>query len=191
MLAHLEDTIFEGLPNAKAQAWPERFLDAIKVGSDLSLVGWQFLHWLLTDARANPGITHLLVRDQIRECAAVLEPLTRGEPADYQRARKAADAAWAAGWVAEDASWAPDEATDAAWAAAYATYATYSTKSASAVSAAKAAEAVTWSTPTACTMMADRLIALIEAATPIATQTKRNWRTRIWAALTSHRARRI
>lgn len=37
-LAHLEDAIFEGLPEADAQMWPERFLSAIKPGADLRSV---------------------------------------------------------------------------------------------------------------------------------------------------------
>src|SRR6201986_1912331 len=61
MLARLEDTIFEGLPNSDAQQWPIAFMKAIKPGADLSLVGWKFLHWLLTDETVNPDINHILV----------------------------------------------------------------------------------------------------------------------------------
>src|SRR5579863_6488477 len=39
MLAHLEDCIFEGLPNGNAKAWPLRFMSAIEPGRDLSLIG--------------------------------------------------------------------------------------------------------------------------------------------------------
>jgi hypothetical protein len=45
MLGRLEDCIFDGLPEEKAQKWPERFLSAIKVGVNLSLVGWKFQLW--------------------------------------------------------------------------------------------------------------------------------------------------
>ena len=48
-LAHLEDGIFEGLPNDLAMEWPLKFLKAIPVGADLSLVASKFLHWLLVD----------------------------------------------------------------------------------------------------------------------------------------------
>ena len=72
MLARLEDCIFEGLPNGKAMAWPIRFMEAVKPGADLSRVGWQFLHWVLTDKRVNPGIDHPLVKDAVRQCADVL-----------------------------------------------------------------------------------------------------------------------
>lgn len=93
MLAHLEDCIFEGLPNDKAMAWPIRFMETIRPGSDLSLVGWKFLHWLLTDKTVNPGIDHSLVRDIVRQCADVLIPLTRGLDVDKSAAATAASAA--------------------------------------------------------------------------------------------------
>ena len=79
MLARLEDCIFEGLPNGEAKRWPERFMSAIKPSADLSRVGWQFLHWLLTDQTVNPGINHTLVKDAVRQCADVIAPLTKGE----------------------------------------------------------------------------------------------------------------
>ena len=74
MLARLEDCIFEGLPNGDAKLWPEQFMGAIKPGSDLSRVGWQFLHWILTDSTLNPGIEHVLVRDAVKQCADVIAP---------------------------------------------------------------------------------------------------------------------
>jgi len=50
ILAHLEDRIFESLPNGQAQQWPEQFLQAIPVGADLSSVWPRFAIWMLTDA---------------------------------------------------------------------------------------------------------------------------------------------
>ena len=49
-IAHLEDGIFEGLPSNEAKLFPAKFLNAIKVGADLSQVADKFLHWLLVDA---------------------------------------------------------------------------------------------------------------------------------------------
>jgi hypothetical protein len=72
ILARLEDAIFEGLPNAQAMKWPIRFMSSPKVGADLTLVGWQFLHWLLTDTVVNPGINHPLVSDAAAGAAYVL-----------------------------------------------------------------------------------------------------------------------
>ena len=74
MLAHLEDKIFERLPKELAMEWPHRFLSAAIPGADLSRVGWQFLHWLLTEFIDK----HELVADALAQCAAVIEPLTRG-----------------------------------------------------------------------------------------------------------------
>jgi len=117
MLARLEDTIFEGLPNADAMLWPMRFSAAITPGADLSRVGWQWLHWLLTDNL--PRVNDAAVDAAIKQCADVLLPLTRGEPVD----RTAADAAYAAARAAAYAAGAPRAAAYAAYAAAYAAYA--------------------------------------------------------------------
>lgn len=49
VLAKLEDNIFEGLPNGQAKAWPVRFMEAVKVGTDLGVVWPQFALWMLRD----------------------------------------------------------------------------------------------------------------------------------------------
>lgn len=103
MLAWLEDAIFEGLPNDKAQAWPERFMSAIRPGDDLSRVGWQFVYWLLTDATVNPAINDPMVAGVVQQCAGVLLPLTEGAPVDALAASAALDAARAASGTAADA----------------------------------------------------------------------------------------
>jgi hypothetical protein len=96
MLAMLEDCIFEGLPNGDAKAWPERFMSAITPGVDLSRVGWQFVHWLLTDETVNPGINHPLVKETVKQCTNVLTPLTKGMTVDLSAAESAESAAWSA-----------------------------------------------------------------------------------------------
>src|ERR1700737_2528037 len=80
MLARLEDQIFEGLPNGNAKEWPIAFMSAIAPGADLSLVGWKFLHWLLTNEEVNPGINHPLVKEAVTKCADVLVSLVKGRP---------------------------------------------------------------------------------------------------------------
>ena len=50
-IAHLQDTIFEGLPNKLAQQFPLQFLSAIKVGADLKNVSNLFTIWVLTDEK--------------------------------------------------------------------------------------------------------------------------------------------
>jgi hypothetical protein len=151
MLAHLEDTIFEGLSDGEAKKWPVRFIAAVQPGSDLSLVGWRFLRWLLTDRQINPGIEHPLVRDAIMRCADILVPLTQGQGFDSSAARSAAWSAESAARSAESAAWSAESAARAARGA----------KSAAASAAASAA----WSAESAAYVrMADKLLALIEAA---------------------------
>jgi hypothetical protein len=106
-LAYLEDRIFEGLPNELAEQWPERFMSAIRVGSDLSLVQWKFLHWLLTDLGVNPGINDSMVAESVSRCAEVLEVLADGGEVGLDAAESAAQsaesAAGSAAWSAESA----------------------------------------------------------------------------------------
>lgn len=127
MLAWLEDVIFEGLPNRLAKTWPERFLTAISPGKDLSRVGWQFLHWLLTESGLGE-FDHPLVRDAVRHCADTLTPLMAGQPVDANAATDAITAAWAAARRSEQTAGTP---VSVAW---------------SAESAAKAAESAMLST---------------------------------------------
>jgi hypothetical protein len=119
MLAQLEDAIFEGLHNADAMQWPMRFSAAIATGADLSRVGWQWLHWLLTDGL--PRVNDVAATATIKQCADILLPLTRGEPVDGAAADAAARAANAAADVAAYAGYtAARAAAYAADAAAYA-----------------------------------------------------------------------
>ena len=50
-IAHLQDRIFEGLPNKLAKKFPLQFLSAIKVGADLKNVNNLFTIWVLTDEK--------------------------------------------------------------------------------------------------------------------------------------------
>ena len=152
MLAHLEDRIFEGLPNGVAKAWPERFMGTIEPGADLSRVGWQFLHWLITDESMTPGISDPLVRNAVKQCADVLVPLMKGgavdEDAAWSAARSAVRSAESAARSAASAAWSANNAArSAAWSAE------------NAESAASAARSAAWSA--AYIRMADKLIELI------------------------------
>jgi hypothetical protein len=53
-VAYLEDAIFEALPNAEARMFPERFLEAIQAGADLSRVSDRFLARLLRNLVISP-----------------------------------------------------------------------------------------------------------------------------------------
>jgi hypothetical protein len=151
MLAYLEDTIFEGLPNADAKLWPERFMSAIKPGADLSNVGWKFLHWLLTDEAVNPGINDPSVKDFVTQCADIVFAKSEGRYVDTERV-----------WMRRVFwSGAPETASSAARAAAAVRWA--ETTADADVAARKAAMAA-WSvaaTEDAYVLMADKLLALI------------------------------
>jgi hypothetical protein len=183
MLARLEDCIFEGLPNGEAKAWPIRFMETVKPGSDLSRVGWQFLHWLLTDRMVNPGIEHPLVKDAVRQCADILLPLTKGKPADEgdaSAARSAAlsaeGAAWSAAWSAacaarstESAALSAESAALSAESAALSAESAARSTGSAALSAARSTGSAALSAESAArsaayVRMADKLIALIRRA---------------------------
>ena len=194
MLARLEDAIFEALPNGAAKAWPERFMGAIRPGADLSRVGWQFLHWLLTDSTVNPGIDDPSVRNTVNWCADVLVPLTKGEPVDVEAVESAWSAAWsatsAAASAAASASWSARSAAESARSAVgsaanaaesarsaagsarsaveSAWSAAWSAASAAESTAASAAGSAAWSARSARSAawvrMSDKLIELLEAA---------------------------
>jgi hypothetical protein len=142
MLAKLEDRLFEGMTNGSAKTFPASFLNAITPGADLSRVGWQFLHWLLSEELASRDDPR--VAQEIKACADVLVPLTKGEPCDRnaadlarRAARNKASEMWNAADAAAAAAYAADAAASAASAAAAAAYAA----DAAAADAAYAADA--------------------------------------------------
>lgn len=146
MLARLEDRIFEGMSNGRSKQFPVQFLSAIRVGADLSLVGWKFLHWLLTEelvGRDDPRVSAV-----IKRCADVLVPLTKGEPVDKVEAHAAAYTAYAAyAAAAAAAAHAAAHAASghsayaAAAAAAYAAYTAYAAYAYTAYGGSVAADA--------------------------------------------------
>jgi len=98
VLAHLEDRIFEGLPQAEAMLWPTLFAQAIPVGKDLSLVWPKFAHWLLVDPTA--GVIRFAKTDAVKSAIQGVADLfarviAGGEVSDeeWRRARSAAYAA--------------------------------------------------------------------------------------------------
>ena len=124
MLARLEDRLFEGMANGNSKQFPAKFLEAAQVGADLSRVPWQFLYWLLTEELASRDDPR--VAKEIKACADVLIPLTKGEPVDRQAAglaRRAALEARSRVWSAAAAAYAAYADAYAAYAAAYAAYA--------------------------------------------------------------------
>ena len=138
IIARLEDRIFENLPNELAMTWPERFLDAIPVGKDLSRVWPKFAIFLLTDpTQCNSR------HEQCGIVAGHYQTTLDGGTVDWFAAAAAADAYAASAYAAAAAA---DAAADAAAAsAAYAAAAAYAyaayAYAASAAAAAAAADA--------------------------------------------------
>ena len=119
ILARLEDRIFEGMRNGDSKEFPLRFLSAIEPGADLSLVWYQFAHWLLVDPE--DGVIKYAKTDKsknaITEVASLFNRAQRGltvERAEWDGARRNAYAAYADA----DAAYAAYAAADAAYAAA-------------------------------------------------------------------------
>jgi hypothetical protein len=166
-MAKLEDTIFEGLPNARAMKWPLEFLEAIKPGVDLQKCFRPMLIFIVESARETTknkrslaAIDGVLVelRKDILDRDALL------------KARRAAAAAYAdaAAAYAADA-YAAAYAADAADAAAYAAYAdaaaAYAADAYAAAYAADAADAAAYAADAArkatYVKFADKLLELI------------------------------
>jgi hypothetical protein len=117
ILAHLEDRMFELLPLVEAMTWPERFLDAVRPGADLTMVAWRFLAWLVETE---------LAKWATPESAKVVDLLCRRIAGDEPTYRE-----WS------EANYACDKASAAAAASAYASaYAAYSAAASAAVYAA-------------------------------------------------------
>ena len=119
-IAYLEDAIFESLQNGDTKNFPLRFLEAIPVGADLSMVVPKFLYWLLSDEAWGLKPT----ADDVKQAVSAVSECYRrriagDEPSeeDWERAGQAAWAAWAA--RADWAARATRDARDAraAWAA--------------------------------------------------------------------------
>jgi hypothetical protein len=118
VLMHLEDAIFEGLPEAESLEWPTRFLKAAKPGADLSLVLPRFAVWNLTDAKWGAVALPNQPTDAIeccREVAALWQRVIDGETQDSLKAefQKLEDRAWAGAWARAGArAWARARAWD-------------------------------------------------------------------------------
>ena len=104
VLAHLEDSLFESLPVDQAQLWPERFLDAIPVGADLTNVWPRFAVWLMIDEKW--GVANVTDKDDIKhvcgEVARGYQARIDGVPLSATDEEAITADAWAA-WAARDA----------------------------------------------------------------------------------------
>jgi hypothetical protein len=137
-LAHLEDRIFEGLPNDEAKDFPFLFLDAINIGADLNKIKIPMLIFIVESAKTNTknkkalaAIDSALVelrKDDLnlaalrkaRVDAAAAAAALADIDAAYAVADAAATAAAAAAALADDANAATAAAVAYAANAAYA-----------------------------------------------------------------------
>jgi hypothetical protein len=179
-LAQLEDRIFEGLPVALAQAWPELFLEAITPGADVEPVRHQLAirrmdrlillqsgqlgkHGEALDAVIQSVIAAM---QQVRACHnAELDGTVCDMPvAAWSAARAAAESASAARAAAESASAAPAES---AWSAARAAESAWSAaRAARAARAAWSAARAAWSARAAWQQEAKDLLELLRECAP-------------------------
>lgn len=139
-LCYLEDTIFEGLPNAMRKGWPLRLVRAVPVGVDITPVRHRLLAFVareivVFDASRFPAVAAVNAR-----VAELHDRAARGDAPTLNE--------WSAAWSAADSA-----AQSAAWSAAQS-------------AAWSAAESASWSAAdsAAYVRIADKLIELLEAA---------------------------
>ena len=116
-LAHLQDWIFENIPNKEAKNFPVDFLESIPVGVDLKLVLHQFLHWLLVDPE-DGVIQYAHDEEQVKEVILSVADFYNRVIKGQEVTNEQWDAAWTAAWAARPTRGAARAARDAAWAAA-------------------------------------------------------------------------
>jgi hypothetical protein len=121
-LARLEDALFEGCPNEYSKTFPERFLEAINVGSDLTTVCFKFAAYLMQQNIETQQTNLALVRqmeigdDLKNQVVAVIEQAI----AANQQVKEINEAAIVFRSFDESAAWsaARSAAGSAAWSAA-------------------------------------------------------------------------
>jgi hypothetical protein len=158
LLAKLEDGIFEGLPRAYAQEWPEKFFQAIQPGADLSGVWSQFAQWLLIDEQWGV-IRHIKKPEHRQAIQRVADLYAAGDKATKDEFRQAAEACRVVRRHYAFAAFAASAAFGASAASASAAFA-----DAAAFAAADAASAFAASRQKARTAQANKLMELLHAA---------------------------
>lgn len=136
MLTRIAENIFEGLPAKECPAFFSDVLHAPRLGADLSLVAWQFLHMEVRDALEQYGTPE--VRSGCAKALDVLERKALGKRVSKGEACAADYAAYAA-YATTSAANATTPAADAACAAADAACAAHRQRRADADTAACAA----------------------------------------------------
>ena len=177
-VAHLQDTLFEGLPKGKAEKFAEDFIAAIPVGADVEPVRQRLaiarMNLLLARLDSNEAAYAEQTRSALQQVRAWHEAALAGAASESERR-----AAWSAAWsaaesAAESAAWsAAESAWSAAWSAAESAWSAWSAAESAAESArsarsaesAESAESAAWSARSAhYEWEASTLLALLRAA---------------------------
>src|SRR5271170_4827739 len=113
-LGIVEDRIFEGLSLEEADNWPEDFLDAIAVGTDLQQANvWlRYAAWLMDDR--TDGAIRFAKTDGARDAIGTVAALFRAGCTDGNSWSAAAEGAYKARWVGSEDDPAARAAADAA-----------------------------------------------------------------------------
>jgi hypothetical protein len=106
ILARLEDRLFESMAIGDAKGWPERFLAAIPLGADLSLVWPNLAVWLLIDPEH--GVVKFAkkaeIEKAIRDVANAYQRMIDGESIPRSELWTLRDEAWRVRSDAADAA---------------------------------------------------------------------------------------
>ena len=120
IIARLEDRIFEGMSNEKAKEFPLKFLEAVPVGADTSMVFHKFMHWLLVDK--DNGVIKFTENEKakqaIQSVADTFKRTINGEIVSHGEWLEVRNAANAAASAANAAASAAVDAANAAYAVA-------------------------------------------------------------------------
>jgi hypothetical protein len=112
VLAYIEDTIFENLPNHLAKTWPIRFFEAIPFDVDLELIWPKFGKWLSIDS--DFGDTRFHEHGSMINVRALFDRWIKGNKPTLEDWTAAGTAPWTAGWAIGAAAVRAARATEAA-----------------------------------------------------------------------------
>jgi hypothetical protein len=155
-IARLEDTLFEIMPAEDAMKFPVRFLEAVPVGADLSLVPAKLIVFILDDAlRVKEVKEDKVVTTAVKDVRDLWQKTVEGKEVESAAWSAAESVAESVVWsVAESVAWSAAEsvvwsaarsaARSVAWSVAWSA-ASNAARSAASNAARSAAESVAWS----------------------------------------------
>jgi hypothetical protein len=137
-LARLEDTIFEGLPKAKAELWPEQFIKAIPENVDLEPIKRKFSAYLMKENIDR--VLKLNISDKLKEeVVSGIRKVLEVQETAINTGKWDESAAWSAESAAESAAQSAAESAQSAQSAQSAAWSAWSAAQSAAESAAQSA----------------------------------------------------